>query len=1049
MTDGFPSGLYEQVVSRNLAGKLKEVPEEQKATRQIDKAEGAKVLTSYLAPIIESYLAAVGEAAGKDARLSAQIEAVNRILSLISESSDVAVDASGQELLAYLTKNEVLLGKKASALPRPVSSMAETTLFTGAAKEPHLGAELAKELESANQCDLLVSFVKWGGLLLLLPSLRTFCGRGGKLRLITTTYMGATDAKAIEEIAKLPNTSVRVSYNTKMTRLHAKAYLFRRNTGFHTAYVGSSNLSRAAVTDGLEWNLKITEKDQPVTMEKIAATFESYWASPEFVPYDVHSAEDVERLRTSLKTTAASSDGASRTFFDIRPYAFQQQILDALNADRRVRHQYKNLVVAATGTGKTVIAAFDYRRFVQTHERARLLFVAHREEILSQARDTFQEVLKDANFGSLLVGNHHPDDMDHLFASIQSVNARDLTELPADYYDYIVVDEFHHAAAPVYQDLLHHFQPKILLGLTATPERMDGKSITDYFGGRISAEIRLPEAIERGLLSPFHYFGVTDPVSLAGMTWTRGGYEVRELNNAYVFDHAQAVKRADIVIRAVETYAPEENIKGLGFCVSVEHAHFMAECFNKAGIPSLALSGKTGDEERRQAKKKLSKGEVKFLFVVDLYNEGVDIPDVNMILFLRPTQSLTIFLQQLGRGLRLSPDKSFLTVLDFIGQANRKYDFASKFAALCENHHRSMKQEIRDHFQSLPVGCYVQLEPMAEKYVLENITRAVNSVSGLVAKIKTFTEDTGRACTLKNFIDYYGMRLEEIYAKGQSFARLCAEAGVTKPFDTEPAEKVLTAALAKFSLADSRRFLTFVQRLTERIQRGERIRLSAFSGLEKREFEMFYETVFRSYAKEDEKIAEDLALLRQSPRHLAELREVLSIRFEGIDFVDESVDPGFECPLDLHCSYTREQLFAAMDEEKPENIREGVKYLKNHKLDVLLITLNKSDKEFSPSTMYNDYSLNEWLFHWQSQSTTSADSPTGQRYIHHREQGSRIALFVREYKQDALDQTMPYSYLGLASYVSHEGSRPMNIIWRLEKPIPGKFLKKTNQLATG
>lgn len=1048
-----PSGLYEQVVSQELASRLSALPEEQKSTRDIDQAEGAKVLTSYLMPILEHYLATVGAQAGKDS-LAAQIEAVNRILATLP--SDAAAGASvaspGSELLAILTGEQVLSRQMtAASLPRPISSMAETTLFTGAAREPHLGSELAKELESATSCDLLISFVKWGGLLLLMPALRAFCDRGGHLRLITTTYMGATDAKAVEEIAKLPNTEIRISYDTKSTRLHAKAYIFRRDTGYHTAYVGSSNLSKAAVTDGLEWNLKLSAKDQPGTMAKILATFESYWASAEFTPYDGASSEDQTRLRTSLTAaglTPSSGTPTVRTFFDLQPYAFQQQILDALEADRCVRHEYRNLIVAATGTGKTMIAAFDYRRFRQEHRRARLLFVAHREEILIQARYTFQEVLKDANFGQLLAGTNVPSSMDDLFASIQSVNARSLTDLPSDYYDYIVIDEFHHAAAPTYQALLAHFKPQILLGLTATPERMDGKSITDYFGGRISAEIRLPEAIERQLLCPFHYFGVTDPVSLAGMTWTRGGYEVKDLNNVYVYDQAVAKKRADLVIRAVQTYASDlSEVKGLGFCVSVEHVMFMTRCFNEAGIPSIALSAKSPEEERQGARDRLTSGDVKFIFVVDLYNEGVDIPSVNMVLFLRPTQSLTIFLQQLGRGLRLCPGKGYLTVLDFIGQANRHYDFAGKFEALLSHHHKSMTKEIQEHFQSLPTGCYLQLERRAEEYVLDNIRHAVNSVSGLVQKIKTFTEDTGLSLTLSNFISHYGINPEQFYAKGQSFTRLCAQAEVIPAFDVEPAEKELTAAMAKFALADSRRWITFLRGLIGQLLRGEEVSLSAYSPMERREYAMFQETVFRTYPKDGAELQEKLLLLRQSPRHLKELSSLLAIRYEAIDIVDESVDPGFDCPLDLHCSYTRDQLFSAMDYETPGNIREGVKWLPDHQIDVLLITLNKSDKDFSPSTMYSDYSLNETLFHWQSQSTTSADSATGQRYIHHKEQGSKVAIFVREYKTDVYGQACAYTYLGLAEYVSHEGSKPMSIIWRLLRPIPAKYLKKTNQLA--
>ena len=293
-------------------------------------------------------------------------------------------------------------------------------------------------------------------------------------------------------------------------------------------------------------------------------------------------------------------------------------------------------------------------------------------------------MLKDANFGEMFVGSYRPESIDNLFISIQTFNSQNFTEKTSPgFYDYIIVDEFHHAAAPTYQKLLAYYQPRILLGLTATPERMDGKSILPYFNNRIAAEIRLPEAIDRKLLCPFQYFGVTDTVDLDELKWSAGGYQKSELEHIYTFSGAVADRRADHVVTALLKYVTDiDEVKGLGFCVTVDHAEFMCRYFNDHSIPSMCLTGQSSDEERAAAKRRLVSGKVRFIFVVDIYNEGVDIPEVNTVLFLRPTESLTIFLQQLGRGLRLSEDKECLTVLDFIGQANRKYNFEDKFAAL-------------------------------------------------------------------------------------------------------------------------------------------------------------------------------------------------------------------------------------------------------------------------------------------------------------------------------------------------------------------------------
>jgi len=1045
-------GLYEQVINQKLDSELSIIPEACQSTAPIDKAEASKVLAQYLSEVVQQGLDNVVDNGGD---ISAQIALTNQIVSLIQSTTREADFASmgvaqrAEQLLALLRENDprLLLGKTAADVERPETSVAQSSLFTGAVHEPQMFSELKKEIGSADQIDMLVSFIKWSGLRLIMDELREFTQNGGQLRIITTSYMGATDIKAIEELSKLPYTEIKVSYDTKRTRLHAKTYVFYRDTGFTTAYVGSSNLSNAAISSGLEWNVKVTAKDLPSTIQKIIATFDSYWNSSEF---EFYKEDERERLFRALKAERMMGDGSSRTFvFDIHPYPYQQEILDKLHAEREVRGWYRNLVVAATGTGKTVISAFDYRRFCKANagQRNRLLFVAHREEILTRSRETFQGVLKDPNFGDLFVGSYKPENMDHLFISVQTMNSQALYDsLPADYYDYIIVDEFHHAAAPTYQKLLNHFKPKILLGLTATPERMDGKSILDYFDGRIAAEIRLPEAIDRKLLCPFQYFGVADTVDLTDLRWVRGGYDKSQLSNLYSLSRGVAERRADHIIRSLDKYVTDmDAVKGLGFCVSVEHAKFMAEYFNAAGIPSICLVGQSGDEDRRTAIQRMVKGEIRFIFVVDIYNEGVDIPEVNTILFLRPTESLTIFLQQLGRGLRLADGKECLTVLDFIGQANRKYNFEEKFEALLSNTKHSVQYELKNGFVSAPKGCYIQLEKKAAKAILDNIKSSFNVKSGLVSRIATFEEDSGMPLTLSNFANYYHLDIRTIYSK-YSFSRLCVAAGLREDFN-ESVETVLTKAMGRLTAVDSRRWIRFLLDILPKLDNVEFGRLTP---VEQRMLQMFYITVWLKSADhwDNEEVLDNLHALSDSPVMLAELMELLQYKYERIDFIDEPVDLGFDCPLDLLCTYTRDQLLVALDFMNPNSVREGVKWLPEKQVDVLFVTLNKSDKDYSPTTMYNDYSINEELFHWQSQSTTTDTGSVGQRYINHRKRGSRVLLFIREYKSDMVGAA-PYTFLGTVNYVKHNGSRPMNITWRLDRPIPAKYLKKTNKLVVG
>ena len=540
---------------------------------------------------------------------------------------------------------------------------------------------------------------------------------------------------------------------------------------------------------------------------------------------------------------------------------------------------------------------------------------------------------------------------------------------------------------------------------------------------------------------------MTDSVDLDNLKWAAGGYDKGELSRIYTLSGMIANRRADLVISSLLKYVTDiDDVKGLGFCVTVEHAIFMSDYFNAHSIPSMYLTGHSPDEERKEAKNRLVKGEVRFIFVVDIYNEGVDIPEVNTVLFLRPTESLTVFLQQLGRGLRLSEDKECLTVLDFIGQANKKYNFEDKFAALLSNTTRGVTREIRDGFISLPKGCYIQLEKKAARYILDNIRSSYGNSAGLVARIATFEEDTDQKLTLENFLDHYRLDPRSIY-KFSSFSRLCARADVTENFE-EPIENVMTKALSRFACVDSRRWIAFMLRILTNPGYPDFAKLTE---IEKRMLRMFYITMWGK-AIEDwtaDEVSENIHALLNSPTMLSELIALLRYNYNRIDFIDEPVDLGFDCPLDLHCSYTREQLLVAMDFMKPSIVREGVKWLPDKNIDVFFITLNKSDKDYSPTTMYQDYSINETLFHWQSQSTTNAEGKVGQRYINHRKNGSKVLLFVREFKNDIYGNTAPYTYLGTANYVSHNGSRPMNITWKLDDPIPAKYLKKTNKLVVG
>lgn len=1044
-------GLYEQLINQITRKQLDSLDTRLFAfgTEPLDPEEARKQLSTYLATVTRRALKIIREQSNddNDAILS-QVKVCNDIIAILkntlgpSEASDWQLDEQGEVLTYVHSKLNHIRGVQQEKVIRPTTPLSQSSLFTGAHSEPNMMGELKREIVTSNRVDLLVSFIKWSGLRCLMEQLEQFTAGGGHLRVITTTYMEATDFKAVVEISKLPNTEIKISYDTDRTRLHAKAYLFKRDTGFTTAYVGSSNLSNPALTSGLEWNLKVTEKDAYDVLKKIEATFESYWNDREFKAYAFSDPEDEQLLKQALSRKKDEGADQPSFLFTITPYDYQKEILEKLEAERIIYGRTRNLLVAATGVGKTVVSAFDYKRFAGRNPRARLLFVAHREEILKQSLDTFRYIMKDLNFGELHVGSNRAESIDHLFISIQSFNSLKLAEITTpDFYDYIVVDEFHHAAAPSYQKLLAHYQPQVLLGLTATPERMDGKDLLAYFDNTIAAEIRLTDAIDRKLLSPFHYFGVTDSVDLSQVKWSRRGYDLHELEQLVTHNRIRAAQ----ILNSLKKYTTDlEEVKALGFCVSVDHALYMAKVFNEAGIKAMALHGKSDEQERNQAKGMLASGAVKILFVVDLYNEGVDIPEINTVLFLRPTESLTVFLQQLGRGLRLAEGKECLTVLDFIGQAHKEYNFQDKFRALLGRTKHSIQHYVEHGFSSLPRGSFIQLEKQSKDYILRNLKQSTINRKSLVGKLKYFESDTGLRLTLESFTAYYGMSLHEFYggrSGNRTFRGLMVEAGLLEPYEQDNMEYLVKRIPALLSM-NSRRWLSFlIAYLEEGKQAGtdeERLMLN-----------LFYYTFYRTDPKKQGfvDIEHGIKSIIACDPFKDEVLGILKYNYAHLNFVDKKNPFPFACPLDIHCQYSTDQVLAAFaywKEEKAPSFREGVKYFADKQTDIFFVTLNKSDKDFSPSTLYEDYAINERLFHWQTQSRTSEETQTAQRYIHHKRLGNRIALFVREYKEEN-GYTAPFIFLGEAEYVKHEGNKPMSFVWRLKEEMPPVLVPAANK----
>ena len=1027
-------GIYEHIINQETDRKMQEAEQSGLVCVQqpIDDAESPQMLANYLANAIRQKLEDTEEQQDR-------VNLINRIMVDAGLLDDKQIVKPADLLAEVITKQQSALQNQSNTQTiRPISGFRVSNLFTGGSSTLSLGEEIRREIASADEICFIVSFLKVSGVRILLDDLKKFCSREGtRLRIITTTYCGATQAKAIEQLAALPNTEIRISYSTDIERLHAKSYIFVRNSGMNTAYIGSSNLSKSAQTEGLEWNMRVTSVENPHIIKTALATFEMYWNSPNFEDFGIGGIEKFNKeIHRNIFHTEATDFVYKR--YTLLPH--QKQILDKLRVEREDRGNFKNLIVAATGTGKTVISAFDYQEFARTHSRARILFTAHREEILRQSLNTYRSVLQDANFGTLWVGTNRPQEAseyEHLFVSISMFNSRFeefFALLNSDFYDYIVIDEAHHSQADSYRKLFNHFQPQLLVGLTATPERMDGKDLRPDFGNRISAEIRLPQALQAGLLTPFQYLCISDDTDLSDDSlWSGQKYNIERLA-----DKLCAKTRARLIVDALHKYlADEYTCRALCFCVNKRHADFMAEQLRLYGFNAQSLTSDTPADERKHLAKGLREGTLHYLCVVDIFNEGVDIPEVDTVLFLRPTESLTIFLQQLGRGLRLSAGKTELTVLDFVAQANRKYDFASRFRALTLHPEKNIQKQIKDGFTLLPLGCSIVMEKKARQYILDNITSAIYNKNRIVKEINSYAS----LPTITQFLENNGQDIRILYQGTNCWSSLKRAAGRIS-YSDDVITKRLEKGIANLIHHNTTSFLRFIERFIA----GDKVHLVESNSTYAI---MLYYALFQDKINKAgfNSIYEALDLIHL-PKYTCfkqEISEVISYLLANLEIKTSPLEEGIIPGLELHGCYTREEIFTLAGRQTADVRMQGVASvafnLPEYNTVLLFVTLNKSEKDFSPSTQYNDYLINENYFHWQSKNTDSHNNSGGRKYVEQSKTGINIILFVREEKKDAFGNTSPFHCFGLVDYVSSHDDFPMNVKWKLHKPAMAQYLK--------
>lgn len=1032
------TGVYEQIINRLFLLKLNKVDAERFyiGKKLISKDDAVHILSKYLQHLIE--VAFIGTPEDQD--VDKYIEFVNSVIRTLGKEFNVddtdldLVDAQKSILTAVIDRTNCEypdIEKHLRAIT-PVTSLSRSALFFGGRGPADMESELNKEILCADEICWVVSFIKTSGLNLLWNSLKKFTSEGKCLRIITTTYTGATDYDAIARLATLPNTEIKISYDGTQDRLHAKSYIFIRNSGFHTAYIGSSNLSSYALKDGKEWNFKATQFELPQVIENVRNSFESYWCDDTFECF-VPGVSD-ERLKKALGIDWETPLLDFSALDLMRAKDYQQEILEKLDVERNVHGHFRNLVVAATGTGKTVIAAFDFKRYREAHPDCHFLFIAHRQEILHQAMQTFRIVLDDPNFGSIWDGNNEPSNYQHVFASKDTLRNRvDTLQLRADYYDYMVVDEVHHIVAPTYVKLMTCFKPQILLGLTATPERTnEQEDITVFFDGHISAEIRLPAALNAGLLAPFYYYGIPDNVNLSEVKWSGYGYDIAELSRIYT----QNDYRTGLILRKMQEYIGNNQlhkVRALCFCVDKNHAKFMNAKFTLAGLKTDVLTSDDDDRHRNIVKKRLQAGTINYLFVVDLFNEGVDIPEIDTILFLRPTESATVFLQQFGRGLRLHKDKDHLTVLDFVGHSRAEFSYKERFEALIGRHSQNIKDEIEGGFANAPFGCKIVLEEKAKEEIIANIEGYLRSLNKgrIIKEIAAYYKLAKDAFSLRGFLTYSHVPFHKVYGS-MTWGELCQLAGVCKDVSVHAAQ-IKYAVKKKWLATDS---FSYFKQLLRFADSGFKCDTTKFTELEQRYAVMLYYDLYdkagnyTSIAQMFNDLASDALFVQE----FKEVVEYLKDKCVAPEKEDNSVYKNWN-PLRLHGVYTKAQIQAALGLStlaRKSPSREGVERLKDIKLEAMYVDIIKKREEGS-MTAYKDYAQNREFFHWETQNRVSEGSREAEAY---RNGENNMLLFVRQQVEHPdFGCRMGFTYLGQVTMNSIEGSKPMQIVWHLNTPM--------------
>ncbi len=911
--------------------------------------------------------------------------------------------------------------------------------------------ELVKAMSECERFYFSVAFINFSGLQLLLDPLKEAERKGIKGKIITSTYLNFTDAKALKKIREFNNVELKVFVTDKELGFHTKAYIFE-NKDNYKIIIGSSNITQSALKSNIEWNVGIITKENGRFIQDVLKEFDYLWSRSDEADHDfIVRYEDFLKSLKNTQTTHLLIYENKQKY--IIPNRMQRQATENLERLRSFGEK-KALVIAATGTGKTYMSAFDVKQV----KPKRLLFIVHREEILKKAKETFELLLpnEDITIG-LLTGNYKQKNVDYVFTTIQTIS-KCFYEFDKGEFDYLIIDEAHHAASPTYQAVLNYFEPHFTLGMTATPERSDGYNVFDLFDNNVALEVRLHEALEDELVIPFHYFGITD-------------IEGIDLSDVDIDDIAEITKRlkvnerVDFIIEKMNFYGHDgEKRKGLGFCASIEHAQYMASEFNKRGYESVCLHSANSPEIREQYINRLEDDhdQLEFIFSVDIFNEGIDIPSINTVLMLRPTNSPIVFIQQLGRGLRKHAEKNFLTVLDFIGNHNKAFLIALALNGSRYYDKESLKVAMKTGFASIPGCTHIQMDKIAQERILAQIDKEnFNSMKYLKEEYFEFKKlNQGRIpYLLMDYVKFDGapdpvkfIDREKTYL--QFVSKVEKNDYINELLQNEAFKGTLKELSSKLPLKRVYEFVIIQYLLNNdeiNLEIAKQQILKVVNHVEEDSILHAFECLNQDYY-DNVQIKNKPKLVELSNGKLIKtflLNELLDNE-EYRKYIEDVVHYGifryekefkkeyYGVPhFKLYEQYQMVDAALLSNYRKTHSSFRGSGLLTNGNDYFLFIDLHKED-DIKESINYQDKFIDEHYFQWQTPNSTSQKTDRGKNIIYNNRRGIKLHLFVRKYRKiDGKNE--PFIYIGTGDTVHYEGEKPITVKIKLKKPIPSNL----------